>query len=126
MPRRPVRIANCSGAIPDQGDFMLHQATAGPVDVITGDYLAEANLAQYAEAYSRGEHPGWVSTAWDGLQLSLGAIHEHRIKVIINGGGLNPKGLAEKTDALVRQKGFHLRVAWVEGDDLTFKPRIYS
>lgn len=121
MPRRPVRIANCSGAIPDQGDFMLHQATAGPVDVITGDYLAEANLAQYAEAYSRGEHPGWVSTAWDGLQLSLGAIHEHRIKVIINGGGLNPKGLAEKTDALVRQKGFHLRVAWVEGDDLTFK-----
>ncbi|ETS76193.1 hypothetical protein PFICI_11580 [Pestalotiopsis fici W106-1] len=121
MPRRAVRIANCSGAIPDQGDFMLHQATAGPVDVITGDYLAEANLAQYAEAYARGEHPGWVSTAWDGLQLSLGAIHERRIKVVIDGGALNPRGLAEKTDALAREKGYDLRVAWVEGDDLTFK-----
>lgn len=123
MPRRPVRIANCSGAIPDQGDFMLHQATAGPVDVITGDYLAEANLAQYAGAYARGEHPGWTSTAWDGLQLALGAVSERRIKVVINGGALNPRGLAEKTDALARERGYDLRVAWVDGDDLTFKAR---
>jgi hypothetical protein len=38
--RRPVRIANCSGAAGDPGDFMLAQAQAGPVDFITGDYLA--------------------------------------------------------------------------------------
>lgn len=38
--RRPVRIANCSGAVPDPGEHMYNQAKYGPVDVITGDYLA--------------------------------------------------------------------------------------
>ncbi|KAI0517812.1 hypothetical protein F5B22DRAFT_602566, partial [Xylaria bambusicola] len=116
--RRPIRIANCSGATPDPGDLMLAQATAGPVDVITGDYLAEANLAHYAEAYARGGHPGYVPSAYEGLQLSLKVINEKRIKVVINGGGLNPKGLAEVTHKTVREKGYNLKVAYVEGDDL--------
>lgn len=123
MPRRPVRIANCSGATPDPGDIMLHQATAGPIDVITGDYLAEANLAQYAEAYAEGKHPGWTASAWDGLQKSLEAINEHRIKVVINGGALNPRGLATETDRLVRENGYELTVAWVDGDDLMYRVR---
>ncbi|KAK9781223.1 hypothetical protein SCAR479_05044 [Seiridium cardinale] len=121
MLRRPVRIANCSGATPDPGDFMLHQATAGPIDVITGDYLAEANLAQYAEAYAEGTHPGWVASAWDGLQKSLSAVNERRIKVVINGGALNPRGLAETTHQLAKEKGYNLKVGWVDGDDLMFK-----
>ncbi|KAI0389263.1 DUF1446-domain-containing protein [Xylariaceae sp. FL0594] len=116
--RRPVRIANCSGASLDPGDLMLAQATAGPGDVITGDYLAEANLAQYAEAYAKGQHPGYVPSAYNGLVLSLKAINEKRIKVILNGGGLNPKGLAEATHQLVRKHGYNLKIAYVDGDDL--------
>ena len=38
--RRPVRVANCSGAKVDPGIHMLNQARNGDVDVITGDYLA--------------------------------------------------------------------------------------
>ncbi|KAI0414273.1 hypothetical protein F5X98DRAFT_254982 [Xylaria grammica] len=116
--RRPVRIANCSGALSDSGDFMLAQATAGPVDVITGDYLAEANLAQYAEAYAKGEHPGYASTAYDGLRKSLQAINEKRIKVVINGGALNSKGLAEVIHKTAREKEYNLKIAYVEGDNL--------
>ena len=40
--RRPVRVANCSGAKVDPGIHMLNQARHGNVDVITGDYLAGA------------------------------------------------------------------------------------
>ena len=36
-------------------------------------------------------------TAWDGLQQTVELANEKRIKIVINGGGLNPKGLAEKT-----------------------------
>ncbi|KAI1175270.1 hypothetical protein F4777DRAFT_550798 [Nemania sp. FL0916] len=115
---RSIRIANCSGATPDPGDLMLIQATAGAVDVITGDYLAEANLAQYAEAYAKGEHPGYVPSAYNGLRLSLKAINEKRIKVVINGGGLNPKGLAEVTHKLANERGYNLKIAYVEGDNL--------
>ncbi len=42
--RRAVRIANCSGAVPDPGDHMYNQAKYGPVDVITGDYLAGQSM----------------------------------------------------------------------------------
>lgn len=38
--KRPVRVANCSGARVDPGIHMLNQALYGNVDVITGDYLA--------------------------------------------------------------------------------------
>jgi hypothetical protein len=116
--RRAIRIANCSGAITDPGDLMFTQATAGPVDVITGDYLAEANLAHYAEVYAKGEHPGYAPSAYQGLQLSLGVINEKRIKVIINGGALNPKGLAEITHKTASEKGYDLKIAYVEGDNL--------
>ncbi|KAH9905746.1 hypothetical protein F4778DRAFT_677890 [Xylariomycetidae sp. FL2044] len=124
--RRPIRIGNCSGASPDPGDLMLAQATAGPLDVITGDYLAEANLASYAEAYARGKHPGWIPSAQKGLELSLDAIHERKIKVVINGGCLNPKGLAQLVAKHIQDIGYDgdLRVAFVDGDDLL--PQIHE
>lgn len=81
---------------------MYNQAKYGDVDVITGDYLAEVNLANDAEAMVTSGHPGWMWTAWDGLQQTIELANEKRIKIVINGGGLNPKGLAEKTYELVR------------------------
>ncbi|KIV99008.1 hypothetical protein, variant [Verruconis gallopava] len=117
-PKRPVRVANCSGAACDPGVHMYNQAKYGDVDVITGDYLAEVNLANDAEAMRTSDHPGWIPTAWDGLQQTLEIANEKRIKIIINGGSLNPKGLAEKTYALVKEKGLDLTVAYVEGDNL--------
>jgi len=115
---RPVRVANCSGARGDPGYQMRRQATQGDVDFITGDYLAEMNLAENAEKLAAGQHDGWEPTAWDGLEQTLDALEEKRIKVIINGGALNPAGLARKCQDLVTQKGYRLKVAYVYGDDL--------
>ncbi|KAF2169346.1 hypothetical protein M409DRAFT_65040 [Zasmidium cellare ATCC 36951] len=116
--QRPVRIANCSGAVPDPGYQMYNQAKYGPVDVITGDYLAEINLGNDAEAMSKGEHPGWIQTAWDGIEQTASLLDSKRIKLVINGGALNPKGLAEKVHEFCKSQNLNLKVAWVEGDDL--------
>ena len=99
-----------------------NQAKYGPVDVITGDYLAELNLGNDAEAYTKGEHSGWCQTAWDGIEMSAELLAEKKIKVVINGGSLNPKGLALKVHEFVRSKNLDLTVAYVEGDNLL--PRI--
>lgn len=80
---------------------MYRQAAKGPVDVITGDYLAEINLANNAEAYKTGKHPGWEPTALDGLMQTMKVAAEKGIKIVINGGALNPKGLAEKCQEIV-------------------------
>ena len=62
------------------------------------------NMAENAEAFSKGKHDGFEPTAWQGLQESIEVIASRGIKVVINGGSLNPKGLAEKTFALVRRQ----------------------
>ncbi|OAG37834.1 hypothetical protein AYO21_07940 [Fonsecaea monophora] len=102
----------------DPGYQMRRQAEQGDVDFITGDYLAEVSLAENAEAMRAGQHDGWFSTCWDGIEQSLDIVAEKNIKIIVNGGGLNPRGLAEKVQRLVGEKGYLINVAFVSGDDV--------
>lgn len=114
---------------------MRYQAKLGDVDFITGDYLAEVNIAENAQAHAAGQHPGWEQTCWDGIEQTIDILTQKRIKVIVNGGAHNPKGLAEKVYQLVRwkieyfaylsltrqqvaQKKLDLKVAYVLGDNL--------
>jgi hypothetical protein len=108
------------GVIGDPAIAMYRQATLGDVDFITGDYLAgtyatlpiydtrpnidvslEVNIANNAEAYAQGKHAGYEETAWDGLQQTIDVIAKKRIKIAINGGALNPEGLATRVAKLV-------------------------
>lgn len=61
----------------------------------------EVNMANNVQAYQRGEHPGYEETAWEGIRQTIEVIADKGIKVVINGGALNPKGLALKVDELV-------------------------
>ncbi|PYH86691.1 DUF1446-domain-containing protein [Aspergillus uvarum CBS 121591] len=115
---RPVRVANCSGYHGDPAYEMYRQATMGDVDFLTGDYLAEVNLANNAKAWREGDHPGYEETAWEGIQQTIDVIAEKGIRVVTNGGALDPKALALKVQALVLEKGYELTVAYVSGDDL--------
>ncbi|KAG2412980.1 hypothetical protein HFD88_010539 [Aspergillus terreus] len=115
---RPLRVANCSGYHGDPAYEMYRQATLGDVDFITGDYLAEVNMANNAEAWRAGKHPGYEETAWAGIEQTIDVIAQKGIKVVINGGALDPKALAEKVDALVTEKNLKVRVAYLSGDDL--------
>ncbi|KAJ8105391.1 hypothetical protein OPT61_g10207 [Boeremia exigua] len=116
-----VRVAVCvrhPALISDPGYHMRYQAELGDVDFITGDYLAEVNIAENAQAHAAGTHPGWEQTAWDGIEQTIDLLAEKRIKVIVNGGAHNPQGLAEKVQELVTSKGLDLKVAFVLGDNL--------
>ncbi|KAL2671430.1 hypothetical protein Neosp_014016 [[Neocosmospora] mangrovei] len=115
---RPVRIANCSGYHGDPAREMYKQATLGDVDFVTGDYLAEVNMANNAEAFREGRHPGYEKTAWDGIQQTIDVISQKRIKVVINGGALNPGGLATRVAKLVKDRGYDLKVAYISGDNV--------
>ncbi|KAL6242075.1 hypothetical protein RBB50_010987 [Rhinocladiella similis] len=78
-------------------------------------------MANNAEAFAHGKHQGYEETAWTGLQQTIHVIAEKRIKVAINGGALNPDGLAIKVANLIAQgqeKGYDLKVATISGDNL--------
>jgi hypothetical protein len=42
--RRPVRIANCSGFYGDRLAAAQEMVEGGPIDILTGDYLAELTM----------------------------------------------------------------------------------
>ncbi|KAL5376581.1 hypothetical protein DPSP01_010374 [Paraphaeosphaeria sporulosa] len=122
--KRPIRIGNASGAIGDGIDQVYRLARDGEVDAITADYLAEFNIAWKAiELTTRpdlGYEPNFLDQlAWqDGAAAQL--LARKNIKVVHDGGALNPKGLAQKTDEYFKSLGIEgVKIAWVDGDNVT-------
>lgn len=121
---RSIRIGNASGAIGDGIDQIYRLASSGSVDAITADYLAEFNIAWKAIELQTRPDLGYELNFLEQLAWNNGdgarAVANNRIKVVHDGGALNPRGLAEKVDGYFRSLGIrHLRIAWVEGDDVT-------
>jgi hypothetical protein len=115
---RAVRIANCSGFYGDRLSALAEMVTGGPVDVVTGDYLAEVTMLILARARLRQPESGYATTFLRQLEPVAEAIAARGIKVVVNAGGLNPAGLAAATRELLERLGVDLAVAQVGGDDL--------
>lgn len=118
MVKRAIRIANCSGAYMDSPFQMTRQCTDGPIDAVTGDWLAELNIAARVASYKAGKHPGWEINCGNAILESLDVINERKIKCVVNGGAQNAKGLAELVLQEVKKKKYQLKVAYVVGDNL--------
>lgn len=92
------------------------------VDYLVSDYLSEITMALLARARSKDPGAGFVTDAVDVLAPLLAEIHERGIKVVTNAGALNPAACARAFEEAAAAAGLSLRVAAVEGDDLT--PRL--
>ncbi len=120
--RRPVRIANCSGFYGDRLAAAREMVEGGPIDVLTGDYLAELTMLILWKARQKDPDAGFARTFLTQLEEVLGTCLDHGIRVVSNAGGLAPAGLAAQVGQLAERLGLHPRVAYVHGDDLL--PRV--
>jgi hypothetical protein len=117
---RPVRIANCSGFYGDRlaaAREMLDQGSS-PVDVLTGDYLAELTMLILWKARQKDPGLGYATTFLRQMEEVLGTCLERGVKVVANAGGLNPAGLAAKLSELSGRLGLNTKIAYLTGDDL--------
>src|SRR5437762_10549752 len=89
----------------------------GPIDVLTGDYLAELTMAILQRQRARGG-PGYVGTFVKQMEEVLAECVAKKIKIVANAGGLDPAGLAAAMTTLASKLGVAPRIAVVEGDDL--------
>ena len=110
---RAVRIANCSGFYGDRFSA-AREMLDGPIDVLTGDYLAELTMLILWKARRKDESLGYATTFLRQMQDVLGTCLERGIKVVANAGGLNPEGLAGKLAELAPSA----KIAYLTGDDL--------
>ena len=118
-----IRIANCSGFYGDKLSIARDMIEGGPIDVLTGDYLAELTMTiLYNQKLKRGEEHGYVGTFLKQFKDVAKLAQEKDIKIVTNAGGLNPSSMAAAVEEIVQELNLDLKVAYIEGDDLM--PRI--
>ncbi|AKN70998.1 exopolyphosphatase [Streptomyces sp. PBH53] len=115
----PLRIGNFSGFYGDRFDALREMLTGGEVDVLTGDYLAELTMLILGRDRLKDPSAGYARTFLRQLEDCLGLARERGVRIVTNAGGLDPAGLAARIRELADRLGVPVRVAHVEGDDLT-------
>ena len=122
MSKNTIKIANCSGFYGDRLSAAKEMVDGGPIDVLTGDYLAELTMAiLYGQKIQRGEKAGYVGTFLKQLKQIASSCSEKNIKVVSNAGGLNPKSMADEVKNILDSEGLNLKVAYIDGDDFMDK-----
>ncbi|KDN16951.1 acyclic terpene utilization AtuA family protein [Amycolatopsis rifamycinica] len=115
---RPYRIGNASGFYGDRFSAVREMLTGGPLDVLTGDYLAELTMLILGRDRMKDASRGYARTFLRQMEENLGLAREKGVKIVTNAGGLNPAGLADALRELAAELGLDVKVAHVEGDDL--------
>lgn len=113
-----LRVANCSGFYGDRLSAAKEMVDGGPIDVLTGDYLAELTMAILANKKSQNPSMGYVGTFVKQVRQVLTDCMEKNIKIVTNAGGLNPQALAEALEGVANELGLPAKIAYIDGDDL--------
>ncbi len=113
-----LRVANCSGFYGDRISGAKEMVEGGPIDVLTGDYLAELTMLILLKDKAKDAERGYARTFLRQLQQVAKTCREKDIKIVVNAGGLNPSGLADASQRLYDAEGLGGKVAYIEGDDI--------
>jgi len=117
MDPRIVRIGGASGAWGDS-PRAIPQLLGEPVNYLMMDYLAEVSMSLLARARLKDPGGGFPPDFIAYLKDHLPAMAERRIKVVSNGGGVNPRGCAAAMQKVCDELSLPLKIAAVEGDDV--------
>ena len=114
----PIRVANCSGFYGDRLSAAAEMLDDGPIDVLTGDWLAELTMLILARTRARRPGGGYARSFVKQMEQVMGACLDSGIKVVSNAGGLDPHGCAQAVADTAERLGLSPRIACVDGDDL--------
>jgi hypothetical protein len=115
---RTIRIGNCSGFYGDRLSAFREMLEGGPLDYLTGDYLAELTMLILGKDTFKDPGLGYARTFVKQAEDALGLALERDVKVVVNAGGVNPRGLANKLREVATGLGLDPKIAHVEGDDI--------
>jgi hypothetical protein len=113
-----IRIANCSGFFGDRPSGALEMVEGGPIDVLTGDWLAELTMLILSRIRAKQPGRGFARTFVGQMEQVMGTCLDRGIKVVSNAGGLDPGGCAEAVAEVADRLGLAPTIAYVDGDDL--------
>ena len=114
-----VRIASGQGFWGDLQGAPLDQVTKGPIDFIVMDFLAEVTMSILQKQKRKDPRLGYAKDLIDLLEKILPACVENDIKIITNGGGVNPVSCSEAILKVAQKLGLgSVKIGVVLGDDI--------
>lgn len=129
---RPIRIGGASGGFTDRVAAISRLAKDPDVDAVVGDWLSENVMTGYGAAKARQTQEikslsleerkktaQYASTFLQCFEPAIPHIAQNKTKLVVNAGASDTELLAEVVKDMVQRTGFNLKVAWVEGDDVT-------
>lgn len=116
---RPLRIGCASGFWGDSEAGAAQLVHGGQIDYLVFDYLAEITMSLLARARAKSPDAGYTPDFIKVISRLAPNIQAQGIRIVANAGGVNPKACASALAAALKSQGISMRIAVVEGDDLT-------
>lgn len=133
--QRPVRVAGASGGFSDRVRAISSLAANEDVDVIVGDWLSEMTMTIHGTGKVRKlaevgdfkaltfeeqvENAMFAENFMDCFDPAIDDLAKRGIKLAVNAGASDSEILAKLVQKRVKERGHNLKVAWVEGDEVT-------
>ncbi len=118
MTKPAIRVANCSGFYGDRRSAAHEMVEGGPIDALTGDWLAELTMLILARTQAKRPGSGYARTFVQQMEQVMGTCLDRGIKVVSNAGGLDPDHCAEAVAEVADKLGLDATIAYVNGDNL--------
>ncbi len=120
--KEKIRIASGQGFWGDMIDAPYNQVSAGDIDYLVMDYLAEVTMSILQKQRNKDDRLGYAKDIPPLMERILPVCKEKKVKVITNGGGVNPHACAEEVLKVAEKLGLNdLKVAVVLGDNIKEK-----
>lgn len=117
--KEKIRIASGQGFWGDLIEAPYWQVTSGEIDYLVMDYLAEVTMSILQKQKNKDPKLGYARDIPPLMKRILPVCREKGIKVITNGGGVNPVSCAEAILEVAKElKIFGLKIAVIEGDNI--------
>lgn len=116
--KKIVSIASGQGFWGDLPLAPIQQVKNGKIDYLMMDYLAEVTMSIMQKQKLRNPNFGYARDFVDVIKAILPEILSGQVKVMSNAGGVNPLECAKVIAQLAQEKGHHVKIAVVHGDDI--------
>ncbi len=117
--KEKIRIASGQGFWGDLLEAPYYQVTKGPIDYLVMDYLAEVTMSILQKQKKKNPELGYARDIPELMKRILPLCVEKNIKIITNGGGVNPLACALEVKKVAQSLGLNnLKIGIVLGDDI--------
>jgi len=117
---KKIRIGSGSGYAPSKAGEALRLVNEGNIKYLSFDQLAELTMSIMSKTRQRDPSKGYLTGHVEGMKQILPAAYEKGIKIITNGGGVNPEAAADQILNIAKENGLNeIKVGVVRGDDIS-------